>query len=127
MNNLDREVYAPHVVQKPHAVVLETPGANDHENLQYGLQKAGAETEIVHITQFLNGEVSLDDLEMLCLAGGFSYGDDFGAGKRLALLMEMERKFSDQLYEFVQKGKGVLGICNGFQTMVELGFPFGFP
>ena len=69
--------------------------------------------------------MSLEDFELLALPGGFSFGDDFGAGKILAL--ELELKFSDKLVEFIHHGKGVLGICNGFQTLVEMGFPFGFP
>jgi phosphoribosylformylglycinamidine synthase len=56
---------------------------------------------------------------MLLLPGGFSYGDALGAGTRQAL--DLQVFFHDQLHEFVDSGKRVLGICNGFQTLVKAG------
>ncbi len=56
---------------------------------------------------------------MLLLPGGFSYGDALGAGVRKAL--DLQVFFHDQLSEFVESGKRVLGICNGFQVLVKAG------
>jgi phosphoribosylformylglycinamidine synthase len=56
---------------------------------------------------------------MLLLPGGFSYGDALGAGARLAL--DLRVYFQEELLAFVESGKPVLGICNGFQTLVRAG------
>jgi phosphoribosylformylglycinamidine synthase subunit PurQ / glutaminase len=56
---------------------------------------------------------------MLLLPGGFSYGDALGAGARLAL--DLQVYFRAELHKFVASGKPVLGICNGFQTLVKAG------
>ena len=56
---------------------------------------------------------------MLIVPGGFSYGDDLGAGVLWAL--DLRARFQDQLEKFVKSGQPVLGICNGFQTLCEAG------
>ncbi len=56
---------------------------------------------------------------MLVLPGGFSYADALGAGKLLAL--ELKVFFADEVRAFVQSGKPVIGICNGFQALVKSG------
>ena len=55
----------------------------------------------------------------MLLPGGFSYGDALGAGGRLAL--ELRTWFADELASFVEAGKPMLGICNGFQVLVKAG------
>jgi phosphoribosylformylglycinamidine synthase I len=57
---------------------------------------------------------------MLIIPGGFSYGDDLGAGKLWAL--DLEHYLGDNLARFIEQGRPVLGICNGFQTLVKAGF-----
>jgi phosphoribosylformylglycinamidine synthase I len=65
------------------------------------------------------GSASFADYQMLLLPGGFSYGDALGAGARLAL--DLQVYFHDQLHAFIDRGALVLGICNGFQTLVKAG------
>ncbi len=62
---------------------------------------------------------ALGDYATLLLPGGFSYGDALGAGARLAL--DLQVYFHDELQAFVESGRPVLGICNGFQTLVKAG------
>ena len=73
----------------------------------------------MHINQLRQGERRLGDYQLLLLPGGFSYGDALGAGARLAL--DLQVYFHDELHAFVSSGKLVLGICNGFQTLVKAG------
>jgi phosphoribosylformylglycinamidine synthase len=56
---------------------------------------------------------------MLILPGGFSYGDALGAGRLWAL--DLGTWFADQLAAFVESGRPVIGICNGFQALVKSG------
>src|SRR5262249_26373383 len=59
------------------------------------------------------------EFHILVFPGGFSYGDDLGAGTILA--SKLRTRFFGELKEFVASGRLVLGICNGFQTLVRLG------
>lgn len=66
------------------------------------------------------------DFSIFMIPGGFSYGDDLGAGKVMA--NELERRLGEQVMEFVSRGGVVLGVCNGFQVLVRAGLlpiPFG--
>jgi phosphoribosylformylglycinamidine synthase len=56
---------------------------------------------------------------MLVIPGGFSYGDDLGAGTLWAL--DLQRRLDEELAQFVKSGRPVLGICNGFQALVKAG------
>jgi len=104
-------------------LILRTAGTNCDLETEHGFQLAGAEPERVHINRLLDGSVSLADYAMLVIPGGFSYGDDLSAGKVLA--NEMRFKLKDRLTEFVEKGRSVIGICNGFQVLVKTGLlPF---
>jgi len=80
---------------------------------------AGADPEIVHIDRLLSGERCLDDYRMLVLPGGFSYGDDLGAGRLQAATLRA--RLGEALHRFVDLGRPVLGICNGFQALVATG------
>ncbi len=79
-----------------------------------------APTEIVHINQLLTGQRRLQTYQMLVLPGGFSYGDDLGAGRLWA--NDLYHRFREDLDAFVAAGKPVMGICNGFQALVKAGY-----
>lgn len=100
-------------------LILHVSGTNRDEEAARAIAMAGGTAEIVHINQLRAGERSFDDYAMLLLPGGFSYGDALGAGGRLAL--DLRVYFEDQLQRFVDSGRLVLGICNGFQTLVKCG------
>jgi phosphoribosylformylglycinamidine synthase I len=103
----------------PRVCVLNAPGINCNAETGYAFGMAGAEAEQVHITELQSGERQLDDYQVLALPGGFSYGDDIAAGRILGL--EMRKTLGDDLNRFTEAGKVVLGICNGFQVLVESG------
>jgi phosphoribosylformylglycinamidine synthase len=104
---------------QPRVLVLHVSGTNRDAEAARAIELAGGAPEIVHINQLRQGQRSLDDYAMLLLPGGFSYGDALGAGARLAL--DLRVYFEDQLAAFVDSGRVVLGICNGFQTLVKCG------
>ncbi len=85
---------------------------------------AGGSPRIVHINQLRAGTFRFSEFGMLVLPGGFSYGDALGAGVRQAL--DLQVFFHAELAEFIESGKPVLGICNGFQTLVRAGLLPGY-
>jgi len=106
-------------MKKPRVCVLRTDGINCDEETFYAFTKAGAECRMVHVNQLRNGAERLDRYQILALPGGFSYGDDVHSGKILAV--ELTSFLKNQLLEFVEAEKLVLGICNGFQVLVRTG------
>jgi len=85
----------------------------------------GAKPELVHFKQLIGADVSpeekrsLSDYQILALPGGFSAGDYVRAGAIFAA--RMKSKLSEELVDFVKSGKPILGVCNGFQILVEVG------
>lgn len=104
---------------KPKILILHASGTNRDGEAARACELADGAPEIVHINQLRAGERRFADYDILLLPGGFSYGDALGGGARLAL--DLHVFFDDQLHEFVASGKRVLGICNGFQTLVKAG------
>ncbi len=101
------------------ALVLYGFGLNcDHET-KFALEQSGADAQRVHITDLISRQVSLNDYHLLALPGGFSWGDDHGAGVILGLRLKMA--LQDDLEEFIRAGKVIIGICNGFQVLVNMG------
>jgi phosphoribosylformylglycinamidine synthase I len=103
----------------PRVLILHANGTNRDQDAALACQLAGGDPEIVHINQLLSGECRLVDYHMLVLPGGFSYGDDLGAGVVWAL--DLQHRLQAQMAAFVADGRPVLGICNGFQTLVKSG------
>lgn len=105
--------------KKVKALVLTGFGLNCDIETAYAFEFAGAEAQRVHINSLISGKVALDDFHILAFGGGFSWGDDHGAGVIQAL--KLKNHIGDKILEFVNQGKLVIGICNGFQTLVNLG------
>ena len=101
------------------ALVLRAPGINCDKEAAYACRLVGFETALVHINQLLKTPDALLDYAFLVIPGGFSYGDDLGAGTLLAKNLTIH--LGKQLQQFVAEGRPVLGICNGFQVLVKAG------
>lgn len=109
---------------KPKICILKSDGTNCDVELAYAFSKAGGEAKFVHVNQLRSKEVSLKDFQVLAFPGGFSYGDDIASGKILAV--EMISFLKNELEKFRDKGGVIIGICNGFQTLIRTGLlPFG--
>jgi len=101
------------------AVVLRAAGINCDMETEYALQLAGAEAERIHINRLIEDKDLLKKFHIIVLPGGFSYGDDVAAGKILA--NQITHHLYEPLQRFIEAGKLVLGICNGFQVLVKAG------
>jgi phosphoribosylformylglycinamidine synthase len=101
------------------ALVLRTAGTNCDGETVRALELAGARVELVHVGRVLAEPARLDEAELLVFPGGFSYGDDVAAGRVFGL--ELRHGLLEQLCAFVDRGGHVLGVCNGFQVLVESG------
>lgn len=111
-------------MSKVNALVLAGYGLNcDHETA-YAFELAGAKAVRVHINSLINGDVKLEDFQIMVFVGGFSWGDDHGAGVIQAV--RLKTNLGEKLKQFIGNGNLVLGICNGFQTLVNLGLLPGF-
>ncbi len=101
------------------AIVLRTAGVNCDAETVHALKLAGADVDLVHVNSLIAGKVTLDSYSILVIPGGFSYGDDLGGGRVLAT--QLVRKLRGPLDKFVQDGKIVIGVCNGFQVLTQAG------
>jgi phosphoribosylformylglycinamidine synthase len=104
---------------KPKALILHATGTNRDLEVAQAFDLAGAQPEIVHLNQLRRGERRWMDYQMLVLPGGFSYADALGAGKLLAI--DLRTYFGEEVGAFVESGRPVIGICNGFQALVKSG------
>lgn len=105
----------------PRALVLNAPGINCNLETGFAIEQAGGIADQVHINTLEAGEVSLDDYQMFVLSGGFSHGDHIASGRILGLELRQKPRLAEGIDRFTQAGKAILGICNGFQVLVESG------
>lgn len=106
------------------ALVLTGFGLNCDLETTYALEVAGAQAERVHLNNLVDRDHRLTDFQIFIVGGGFSWGDDHGAGVIMA--MRLRHRLQDEILDFVHKGGLVLGICNGFQVLVNVGLLPGF-
>jgi phosphoribosylformylglycinamidine synthase len=103
----------------PHAIILRAPGANCDAEAEFAFRLAGASADRVHINRLREQPRLLHRYQILCLPGGFTYGDDVAAGKILA--NQLVHFLGDQIRRFRDADKLILGICNGFQALLKAG------
>jgi phosphoribosylformylglycinamidine synthase I len=101
------------------AIVLRAAGINCDMETEYALEMAGAKAQRIHINRIIENKTLLDEFQIIVFPGGFSYGDDVAAGKILA--NQIVHHLYEPVKKFIEKGKLVLGICNGFQVLVKTG------
>jgi phosphoribosylformylglycinamidine synthase len=104
---------------KPGVLILRTAGTNCDRETVAIFRRAGAEVDLLHLNRVLAKPELLFSYRILVLPGGFTYGDDLGAGTIFA--SRLRNVLRDPVLEFVNGGGLVLGICNGFQILVKTG------
>jgi len=112
---------------KVNALILTGYGTNSHNETAHAIRLAGADSaDIVHFSDIVSSSVKLNDYQFLLFPGGFLDGDDLGsahaaAQRWLHLTDDEEKPLLEHLNKFLDDGKLVMGICNGFQLLVKLG------
>ena len=104
---------------KPKALILQAHGSNRDFDVIEALTLAGAEAVGIPLNELRKNKRLLSEFQLLVIPGGFSYADALGAGKLLAL--DLTSYFANEIAGFVESGKPVIGICNGFQALVKSG------
>lgn len=105
----------------PRVLILRAPGTNCDEETAFAFELAGAVAERVHVNRLIENPALKDRYQILCVPGGFSYGDDIAAGRILATRF---RQHLSELVDTFAHGDGdrlILGICNGMQVLMRLG------
>ena len=106
-------------MSKPVTAVLYAPGTNCHEETIAAIEIAGGSAKLVLLRDLMDGRERLDDYQAAVVPGGFSYGDHLGAGRIFGTAIVA--RLRDQLKAFLDAGKPMLGVCNGFQVLTEAG------
>ena len=101
----------------PRTLILRTAGTNCDGETAHAFHLAGSETEMLHVNRLLEQPVLLEQYQILALPGGFSYGDDIAAGRIFA--NQIANHLSDAFHQFIDAGKPIIGVCNGFQVLVK--------
>lgn len=103
----------------PNALVITGFGINCNEETDRAFTRAGAVVRQVHLNDLIAAPSLLDSAQILAVPGGFSFGDDIASGRILA--NRLRYRLGAALEKFVDDGKLVIGICNGFQVLVKMG------
>lgn len=103
----------------PRILILRAPGTNCDLETAHAFRLAGGEPDLVHVNCLLENRSLPDQYQILCVPGGFSYGDDIAAGAILASQIRLH--LSESLARFREHGKLILGICNGLQVLIKSG------
>ncbi|HTF91344.1 MAG TPA: phosphoribosylformylglycinamidine synthase I [Planctomycetota bacterium] len=109
----------------PQAIVVRTAGTNCDRETCIALERAGAKPELLHLRKLIAEPARLESASIVVFPGGFSYGDDVAAGRIQGF--EVRQHLAGHLGEFVASGGFVLGVCNGFQVLVDTGLLENLP
>ncbi|MFG0251413.1 MAG: phosphoribosylformylglycinamidine synthase subunit PurQ [Phycisphaerales bacterium JB038] len=104
---------------QPRALLIRTAGTNCDAELAHAFTLAGAGVQTIHLDTLIAQPELLRDFQLIGFPGGFSYGDDIAAGRIFA--MKVRRHLFRPLAEAVERGTPIIGICNGFQILVQVG------
>lgn len=104
---------------KPKVLIFAGYGLNSEEETKFAFDVSGGEAEIVHINDLISKKRKLSNYQIFAIPGGFAYGDDTGAGNGFA--NRLRNHLWKDIIKFINDGKLIIGICNGFQVLVNLG------
>ncbi len=103
----------------PRALVIRTAGTNCDMEMCRAFEMAGASVELVHVDRMIAEPARIDSFDLIGFPGGFSYGDDIASGRILA--MKLREKLYPALRDAAKRGCPMIGACNGFQVLVQVG------
>lgn len=100
-------------------LVVRAAGINCDEEIMHCWRAAGASPDLFHLDQLLAEPTTIRNYRIVTIPGGFSFGDDIGAGVIFAQRLRLS--LSESFRELIDRGGGILGVCNGFQILVKAG------
>jgi phosphoribosylamine--glycine ligase len=103
----------------PKVLIMSGYGINCETESKNAFELAGAKADIVHINDLISKKKKMSNYDIIMFPGGFSYGDDTGSGQAFA--NKIKNNLWEDLKQFINQKKLILGICNGFQIMTHLG------
>jgi phosphoribosylformylglycinamidine synthase len=106
-------------VKKPKVLIFSGYGLNCEEEAKFAFETAGATADIIHINDLIKNKKLIHQYQMLTFPGGFAYGDDTGSGN--AYGQKVKNHLWHEIEKFISGDHLVIGICNGFQIIVNLG------
>jgi len=118
-NNKPHSLSSVSATRKPKVIIMSGYGLNCEEETKFAFEWAGGNANIVHINDLIAKPKMLSEYQVLAFPGGFSYGDDTGSGKAYA--NKFKNHLAKELKEFLSRNTLVMGICNGFQIITNLG------
>jgi len=121
--DINEDIAAPFIASgaRPKMAVLREQGVNGQIEMAAAFDRAGFAAVDVHMSDILEGRVSLDEFKGLVACGGFSYGDVLGAGEGWAKSILFNSQARDQFSAFFQRQDSfALGVCNGCQMLSNL-------
>lgn len=107
------------MIAAPRVLILRAPGTNCDEETAHAFDLAGGVAERVHVNRLIDNPTLGSRYQILCIPGGFSYGDDIAAGRIMA--SRLDQHLGDMVRSFCDQDHLVLGVCNGFQVLMRLG------
>ncbi|MBD2859950.1 phosphoribosylformylglycinamidine synthase [Spongiibacter sp. KMU-158] len=121
--NPAEDIAAPYINrgERPRIAILREQGVNGQMEMAAAFDRAGFAAFDVHMSDILEGRVSLEDFKGLAACGGFSYGDVLGAGEGWAKTVLFNARAREQFEQFFHRADSfALGVCNGCQMMSNL-------
>ena len=121
--DVNENIAAPYINKgvKPPIAILREQGVNGHVEMAAAFERAGFSTRDVHMSDILDGGLSLDSFKGIAACGGFSYGDVLGAGEGWAKSILFNDQARSQFQQFFNRDDTFgLGVCNGCQMMSNL-------
>ena len=109
----------PSNAARPRALVIRAAGTNCDAEMCRAFEMAGASVSLVHVDRLIADPKQIDDFDLIGFPGGFSYGDDIASGRILA--MKLREKLYPALRDAAKRGCPMIGACNGFQVLVQVG------
>jgi len=107
------------MTDRPRALIIRTAGTNCDAELVRAFELAGAASELIHIRALIDDPARFDAFDLIGFPGGFSYGDDVASGRILA--MQARERLYPALRAAADRGAAMIGVCNGFQVLVQVG------
>ncbi|HHN78652.1 MAG TPA: phosphoribosylformylglycinamidine synthase subunit PurQ [Phycisphaerales bacterium] len=110
---------------RPRALVVRTAGTNCDAEMVRAFRLAGCTVDLLHVDRLAGDPAPIDRADLIGFPGGFSYGDDIASGRILAA--RLRETLWPSLREAAARGCPMIGVCNGFQVLVQVGLLPGPP